>query len=571
MTTRRLRPAVIAALAVAAMTSAPRAQQPEQGPKPVARAARAMVSASHPAVTRAMLDVLRAGGNAVDAVLTAVVLQPVLEPQMSTLAGGMSMLLYEAKTGTLHYLDAELDHTAKGAPIGTLTQAPGASGVAETSGRRIGVPGTVAGLRAAAERFGTLKWADYFGPAIRTAEAGFPMYSFLYAEMADAAMGRLSAHASGRDEYLPEGIVPPVGVLVTRPRLAQTLRQLASDGPDYFYKGEWARRFVDAVNRTGGTMTLEELGGYAARWEPPLRSTYRHYEIASSPPPATAGTLIAMILNILEPIDLAKLPHFSDSARTLDLVRHAFALAEANSEAYVKDPLSFNVPSDVLLSKPYAAMLTRLVEGSRPRIAPASAGEPPRSDEPSAAGGMRHDPHYSDTNHLVAVDESGNWVSVTHTVYGSTFATGLVVDGIGVNSGNGFPGTSLGKGRRVVSPFPPTMVLRDGRPHVVLGSPGLSSRAVALVLVNLLGFGMDLDKAVDAPRFQGSGPGETFLVEARVPLAVRDELASYGVRVQPAAPYNWHFGSIQAVMRDPATGGLVGVADPRRGGHAEGY
>jgi len=101
-----------------------------------------MVSASHPAVTRAMLDVLRAGGNAVDAVLTAVVLQPVLEPQMSTLAGGMSMLLYEAKTGTLHYLDAELDHTAKGAPIGTLTQAPGASGVAETSGRRIGVPGS---------------------------------------------------------------------------------------------------------------------------------------------------------------------------------------------------------------------------------------------------------------------------------------------------------------------------------------------------------------------------------------------------------------------------------------------
>jgi gamma-glutamyltranspeptidase/glutathione hydrolase len=116
------------------------------------------------------------------------------------------------------------------------------------------------------------------------------------------------------------------------------------------------------------------------------------------------------------------------------------------------------------------------------------------------------------------------------------------------------------------------MVLREGKPWVALGSPGLSSRAVALTLVNLLGFGMDLEKAIDAPRFQGSRHGDTFLVESRISEQARQELSSiYGVRVQPTAPYNWHFGSIHAVMRDSASGALLGFADPRRGGHAEGY
>jgi gamma-glutamyltranspeptidase/glutathione hydrolase len=548
------------------------AQQPDQGRKPVARGARAMASASHPIVTQTMLDVLRRGGNAVDAMIAAAILQPVLEPQMSTLAGGLSMLFYEAGTGRLHYLDAELDHTSKDAPIGVTVGA----GLTETSGRRIGVPGTVAGLQAAAQRFGTLKWAEYFDPAIRLAERGFPMYSFLYGEMADAALGRISAHPSGREEYLPDGYVPPVGATVTRPRLAATLRRLAADGPDYFYKGEWARRFVDAVQASGGALSMDDLAAYEVRWEDPVRTTYRGVEVASSPPPATAGTLIAMVLNILEPVDLAGQPHYADSLQTMMLVREAFSLAETDSEAYVRDPLSFQVPLTTLLSKEYARLRSALARGSGPLASGVSEAAAMRQTgdhdwiTAGPAGASRPDPHYSDTNHLVVVDAQGNWATITHTVYGSTFATGLVVDGIGVNSGNAFPGTSAGKGRRVVSPFPPTMVLKEGKPWVALGSPGLSSRAVTLVLVNLLGFGMDLEKAIDAPRFQGSMPGQTFVVESRVREEVRKGLASAGVRVQPTAPYNWHFGSIHAVMRDPS-GALLGYADPRRGGHAEGY
>ena len=443
----------VALVLTCSLVAVPRAQAPEQGPKPVARSGKAMASASHPIVTRAMLDVMRGGGNAVDAAITAVILQPILEPQMSTLAGGMSMLVYEAKTGTLHYLDAELDHTSKDAPLGTIM---GGGGIAETSGRRIGVPGTVAGLRAAAEKFGTKKWSEYFEPAIRTAEQGFPMYSFLYGEMADAAMGRISAQSSGREEFLPDGFVPPVGTTVTRPRLATTLRRLAADGTPYFYTGEWAQHFVDAVVKTGGSISLEDMASYEARWEEPLRSTYRGYEIASSPPPATAGTLIAMILNILEPYDLTKMPHFAESSRTLALVRHAFGLAGFNSEAFVRDPLSGDVPMTTLLSKEYAKMLSALIDKSwpSPEATPSAADAAPAPPMVAASGHAANDPSYSDTNHFVVVDGQGNWVTLTHTVYGSTFATGLVVDGVGVNSGNGFPGAAgrQGTARRLAIP-----------------------------------------------------------------------------------------------------------------------
>ena len=540
--------------------------QPEQGPKTAATAAKAMVSSSHPEVSRAMLDVLKKGGNAVDAMITALILQPILEPQMSTLAGGMGAIIYEAKTNKLYYLDAELDHTGQGAPITAVLGAESA-GVGETSGRRIGVPGTVAGLRAAAERFGTMKWADYFQPAIRLAEQGFPMYSFLFAETQAASLGRLSAYASGRQEFMPDGFVPAVGSTVRRPNLAKTLLRLAADGPDYFYKGEWARRFVNAVNATGGGMSMDDLAGYRARWVEPVRSTYRGYEIASAPPPSNGGALIEMVLNLAEQFDLGRMPHYTESPKTLALMRRIFELAETNTNAFVRDPLAADVPIEALLSKDYAKSLARLIDGSWPKT---PLTEPPQVPAATSPHDGR-DSFYSDTNHLVIADGMGNLVSVTHTVYGSTFATGLVVDGVGVNSGNGFPGTALGQGRRVVSPFPATMVMRNGKPWVAIGSPGLSSRAVAIVLTNLLGFEKGLYESVDAPRFQGNQPTQAFEVESRVPDTVLDGLAAFGIRVQRTAPYNWHFGSVQAVMRDEKTGHLIGVADPRRAGYAAGY
>lgn len=555
-------------LSAAAVSLGVAAQQPDQGRKAVVTAPKAMVSSSHPEVNRVALEVLKKGGNAVDAMIAAVILQPILEPQMSTLAGGLGALIYEAKTGTLHYLDAELDHTASGAPI-TAVLGEGGEGVPETSGLRIGVPGTVPGLRAAAERFGTLPWSEYCQPAIRLAEQGFPMYSFLYGEMAEAALGRLSAYPSGREEYLPDGFVPPVGATVRRPRLAATLRRLADEGPDHFTKGEWARRFVEAVRSSGGQITLEEVAGYAPRWEEPIRTSVYDVVVAGPPPPSNGGALIQMVLGLGERLRLKQQPHYTESARTLATLRRIFEVVESSTNSFVRDPLSFEVPIATLLSKDYLALQAALIDGSWPRDAAAPAAPP----GPAPAGrGAGFDPFSTDTNHLIIADAMGNVVSVTHTVYGSTFGTGLVVDGVGMNSGNGFPGTGSGKGRRVVSPFPATMLLKGGKPWLAIGSPGLASRAVAIVLTNLLGFGKDLYAAIDAPRFLGSQPTQTFLVEARVPEPVRDGLRPYGIlRVQATTPYNWHMGSVQAVMRDEANGGWIGAADPRRGGHAAGY
>jgi gamma-glutamyltranspeptidase/glutathione hydrolase len=565
---------VLMALAAAPVVAAPAyPPETEQGPKPAVRAKKAMASTNNAMVTKAMLDVMKKGGNALDAALVGVIMQPVVEPQMTTIAGAMSLLYYEAKTGKYYYLDAELDHTRKGAMISTgwVAMTNGERGAEETSGRTIAVPGTVAGLKAAADRFGTLKWADYFQPAIAVAEKGFPQYSFLYGEMAEAALGRLSAYPSGRAEFLPDGYVPPVGTIMKRPRLAATMRKLAAEGPAYFYTGEWAQHFVAASRSIGSEITMQDLADYKVRWEEPTRTTYKNYEIIGAPPPSTAGTLISMIMNVLEPFDLKAEPHYSQSAPAFEKVRRAFAFAENSTDQYIRDPLSYDVPLDLLLSKENAALESKKIAGSLARPLPATAMVVPPSKVEIAADFSVKDPHSTDTDQIVAIDAEGNMVSVTHSVDGSTFASGLVVDGVVVNGGNGFPGTGNGEGRRTISPFDPTMIAKDGKPVMTIGSPGLASRAVAFTLINYLGYGLPLDQAVDAARFMGSDPRNPTVIESRVSQNVLDTLKmTYGLKVRQTAGYNWHFGSVHAIAREP-DGSLVGVADPRRVGVADGY
>jgi gamma-glutamyltranspeptidase/glutathione hydrolase len=546
------------------------AQRAEQGPKPIARSSEAMASSSHPQVTQAILKVLQDGGNAVDAMLTAIPLQHVLEPQMSTLAGGMGGLIYWAETGELIYLDAELDHTMD-APAARSMARP--QNIEITSGQRIGVPGTVPGLAAAAEKYGTRQWEEYFDPAIAAATDGFTMYSFLYGEMYDA-FERLGAHPASRAKWMPEGFLLPVGDTVKQPKLAQTLRRLANEGPEYFTEGEWAQRFVDEVNRTGGRITVDELSAYEPRWVAPLQFDYMGQKLAGAPPASTAGVLNGMIFNILQQSDLKAMGHYTSSVESLVLIRKAYEQAELFTTSFIGDPMAMDVPVDKLLSKEFARQLAALIEESKQRptaMKPtASVGAPSIKLSYDEEGGKPH--IYSDTNHLVIVDKDNNWVSMTHTVYGDTFGTGLSVDGVGVNSGNTFPGSGSGDGRRVITPFPALMAVNDqGEPWLALGSPGLSSRAVALTLINLLGYGMSPYEAVDAPRFQGYGRYEKLQVESRFSQDVLDGLRARGVQIQLSAPYNWHMGSIQLISRDAESGELTGVADPRRAGHTAGY
>ncbi|QJU58293.1 hypothetical protein HL653_11320 [Sphingomonas sp. AP4-R1] len=565
-----------AALLVAASLAVPAIAQ-EQGPKPAVRAAHAMASSSNPIVTRTMVEVMRRGGNAMDAVLASIPVATVVEPQMVTLAGGAGILYFEAKTGRYHYLDAELDHTADGAAMTAgwtdLTVGRGEQ-VPITSGKRVAVPGVVAGMKAAADRFGTLRWADYFAPAVKISTQGFPMSSFLYGELSAAAQTVLAAYPSGRDEYLPQGYPAPVGTTVRFPHLATAMQRLQAEGPDYMYSGEWAHHLVEQVHAAGGSMTLADLAQYKPRWEEPVRSTFRNFEIVSAPPPATGGILIGMTLNILEHYDLAAHPDYAASAASLEMVRRAVGAAETATDEYVRDPLSYEVPVASLLSKDYARMLYNIAAGSMPRAAglpPLTAVRPPASGLQLAADFTAHGRHTTDTTHVVAVDKDGNMASLTHSVYGNTFGPGFVIDGIQANSGNSFPGNVAGAGRRTISPFPPTMVVKDGKPWMTIGSPGLASEAVAITLINRLGYGKDLLAATDAPRFSGSQVGVDFVVENRLAPGVLDELKTrYQVSARPTVPYMWHFGSIQAIERLP-DGSLLGVADARRAGSVAGY
>ena len=550
----------------------PSQQLPEQGPKTLATASRAMVSTSHPSVTQAALDVLRSGGNAVDAMLTAMPLQHVVEPQMSTIAGGFAMLYWEAATGTSYLLNAELDHP-QGAPLPRGYPASERE-VAETSGQRIAVPGTVAGMKAAADRFGTRSWDSYFGPAIAAAEEGFPMYSFLYGEMA-VGFERLTHFESGRDRYTPDGFLPPVGTTYRQPNLAATLRRIAEpDGADWFRRGEFAREFVDAVRETGGHMSVDDLVGYDVRWDDPVRYRFGADDLLGGYPPVNGGLYTGFVLGVLERVGLDPSKPWIDSPDAMTTIARILAAADELIGLYCQDPKAIDVPVGLILSPEYLDMRARMLNSSVPHADLSSgrgSGESTRPDP--------HAPGSTDSNHIVIVDEAGNWLTMLHTVYGSPFGTGLVVRGVGVNSGNGFAGLPIGPGRRIITPLTPVLVLRDGQPWLGVGTPGTANQTIALLLVNILHYGMSLDEAIDAPRFRmlpAEGMRRGWDVgrlahEDRIPAGTLEGIARMGIETHSLGRYNWHSGSVQAVQRDLSTGMLTGATDPRRAGKADGY
>ncbi|HLT21663.1 MAG TPA: gamma-glutamyltransferase [Thermomicrobiales bacterium] len=541
----------------------------EQGTKTPARGTGGMVSTSHPLVTAVARKVLEDGGNAVDALLTAMPLQHVVEPQMSTPAGGFGVLYWEAASGKAVYLNANIDR-ASHAPVA-------ADSVPFTHGLRIAVPGAVRGMQALAERYGTRDWGSYFEPAITVAEHGYPMYSFLYGEMA-GAYDRINHHPSGRDAYAPDGFIPPVGETYRLPAFARALERLAQpDGPEWFQTGEFAERFVAEVNRTGGKLTLEDLASYQPRWQEPLAFRAFGTDFLGGPPPEYGPAYAAVGLGVLERTGFDPGGDWRDDPRAVVLIARSLKVADDYVGRLLLDPEGFETPIDVLLSDAFLQSQADIITRSFPKVDLAPEKPSPTAYPRPGFQGSAH----TDSNHITIVDSQGNWLTMLHTVFGTPFGTGLVVDGISVNSGNiiYFGGTSRGGARRISTPLPPVFAMRDGAPWLGLGSPGASCHAVSQVLINMLPGGMGLYDAIDAPRFRlrGNEAGHagwrlgTLDIETRLPASTVEGLERLGVDLAPLGDYNWHMGSIQAVMRDPDTGALIGSADPRRAGFAQGF
>ena len=530
-----------------------------------------MVSSQEKRATRVGVEVLKGGGNAVDAAVAVGFALAVTLPKAGNLGGGGFMLVHRAGRETVAL---DFRETAPAGATRDMFLGPDGAPdpkLSRDSGRSVGVPGTVAGLALALDRYGSGRFslADLVTPAERLARDGIPVEDDL-ADSLPGAAGRLGRFPASRAVFF-EGDAPVArGGMLRQPDLARTLAAIGQGGPDDFYRGETARRIAAAVQEAGGTMTEGDLAAYRPVIRQPVRGSYRGYEVVSMPPPSSGGVHLIEILNILEGFDLRSLGQ--GSAAALHLMAEAMKPAYADRAAWLGDPDRVKVPVAGLLSKRYATTLRAGIDPARVRI-----GEKVTAGDPL--------PYESDqTTHFSVVDRDGNAVSATYTLNFS-YGLGLVAAGTGVILNNelddfaakagatnayglvGGEANLPAPGARPLSSMTPTFLFRDGRLALVTGSPG-GSRIITTVLqvvLNIVDHGLNLAEAVAAPRIHHQWRPDILLVETGSSPDTLRMLREMGHRVVVGSTS----GSANSIAAVP--GGLAGASDPRqRGTLAEG-
>jgi gamma-glutamyltranspeptidase/glutathione hydrolase len=525
-----------------------------------------MVATQEAAATRIGLEVLQGGGNAVDAAATVAFALAVTLPRAGNIGGGGFMLIHDAETGGTVAIDYR--EKAGGRAFGSmfLDKAGEADPEASrNSGLAVGVPGTVAGMALALERYGTISLAEALAPAIELAEQGITVSADL-ADSLKAAQDRLRKWPSSTVVFYKDGGVPyEAGDTLVQRDLAASLRLLAEQGPDAFYDGPIGERIVAAVERAGGHLSREDFRSYEATVREPARGDYRGFEIVSMPPPSSGGVHIVQILNTLEGFPIGFLGH--NGADTIHLMAEAMKLAYADRAEYLGDPDFVNVPVAALTSEAYAAHLRSLI--GRHRARPAAAirpGDPARYESP-------------ETTHFSIVDAAGNAVANTYTINFS-YGTGLVAEGTGILLNNelddfsakpgvpnaygliGGEANAVAPGKRPLSSMSPTIVLADGAPFLVTGSSG-GPRIITTtlqIIMNVIDHGMNVAVATYAPRVHHQWlPDELRVEDGLSPDTIRLlEQRGHDVVVGDA------MGSTQSIMVTDA--GLFGSSDPRTPG-----
>ena len=535
--------------------------EPRQGPKEVVRGKNGVVSSSHPAVSEIMINVLKKGGNAVDAAVAGSLAGPVYESHMTTISGTVSFLIWDAETERSYYMDASPTLPEGLAPFCPHPYSPTTAAA---------IPGSPAGYKAMLERFGTMPWSELVQPAAKAAREGHIVTSWEYALLYGGTGGRASSlegrtfFPSARKHYTPDGFQIPAGMLWRQPALAHTLEASANGGPDYFLSGHWAERLVEEANSLGWMISLEDVASYEPIWVEPTHTSYKENMVVGIPPPQRGGFYTGFLLGVLENFDLSD--HYTESAETLALI--AWTLRRAHLDRnLIHDPDYYDTPLETLLSHEYHKVIADLWKKSRPRQDLARYLELTHSKAAHSGSlpSTGHVPH--DSCELSIVDQYGNWVQMMET--GGGGIPGVVVDGV--------PGSGIGweryamvePGGRTQHAIANTLVLRDGQPWMGIGSPGDCIFTVPEVLVSILGFGWEPYKAIDAPRFWPLMDDWTLEVENRISLDVVKGLKRMGIMPRPLGEYHWPMGSMQAVWRE--NGALMGTADPRRLGVALGY
>jgi len=533
--------------------------------RPVA-AEHAIVVTSHPLASDVGVDILRRGGNAVDAAVAVAFALTVVHPVAGNIGGGGFMVI-RTHDDTVRALDFR-ETAPSGATRSMYVDSAGnVLGSSLTGHRSVGVPGTVAGLFEAHRRFGRLPWKDLVAPAVGLARDGHPLDGVRSRQITREAE-RLSRFPASRAQFLVNGEAPPAGTRFVQPDLARTLQLIADSGPQVFYQGGIAELIVQEMARGGGLITRDDLARYRVKWRDPIAIGYRSYTIYTMPPPSGGGVTLAEILNVME--GYAPLPPFG-SARLMHLQTEAMRRAYADRNAFLGDPDFVEMPLARLLSKAYAATLRADIDsqGARPSPPPGRGG----SEGP-------------ETTHYSVVDPEGNAVSCTTTL-NNDFGSAVTVTGAGFllndemddfMTAPGRPnlfglvqgeGNAIAPGKRMLSGMTPAIVLDPaGRLFLVLGSPGGSriTTAVYQVLSNMIDQDMPLPSAVAAPRLHHQAVPDTLHLERDgFVRASIDSLEAMGHKVSI-----WNYKTeVNAIAR--AAAGWVGVADPRRGGGAAGY
>ena len=561
---------------------------PGAWPHEAVRGARGMVASDEELGSQAGVEILKRGGNAIDAAVATAFALAVVEPSAGNIGGGGFMLvrLADGRTAFLDYREVAPGKAARDMYIGADGKLDAAASV--IGYKAIAVPGTVAGLELALKTYGKLKLAEVMAPAIHLAEDGFPVSDEL-ARQLEEERPALQQFATSRRIFLNDGKMFHGGDTFRQPELAATLKRIAKNGAAEFYRGETAKMIVEDVQRMGGLITMEDLAQYQPKVRQVLRASYEldghKWDVITSPPPSSGGVAIIEAMNMLRGVPLKGW----DDPQSVHMVVETMRRVFADRAAYLADPDFAKVPVEGLTSDCYAKELAETIDAQRASSSrDVKAGVPhvcgvPASNSPAPQGvGPNDGPN---TTHFSVVDAAGNAVASTYTLnhsYGSkvTSAAGFLLNDEmddftsqpGVANTFGLiqsEANAIAPGHRPLSSMVPTILLRDGNLSFVTGSPGGPTiiSVTLLSVLNWMRFGMDAQAAINAPRFHHQWMPDVILMENEFSPGLEAALNAQGYKTRRRG----HIGLVNAIGIDAKTGERLGAADPRDKGAAAGY
>ena len=529
-------------------------------------AANGMVAAAHPLAAQAGVEILKKGGNAIDAAVASAFALNAVEPHASGLGGGGFMLIYIAETEEIKVIDYR-EHAPRATTKDIFSSNQSENeGWSRLGGKAVAVPGTLMGLNLALEKYGTITLAEAMVPAIYYLENGFEISEALSTAIKNNYDKMTSLNDQEKVAFLKEGFPLEEGDILIQTDLAKTYYQILDKGIEYFYGGALGEKIVEAVRTQNGIMTIEDLRNYKPHIRKPVVGNYRGYDIYSMCPPSLGGIYLIQILNVIENFDIARLKYHG--LTHVSIMAEAMKMAFTDRAKYTSDTEYVKgIPIDWLTSKEYAKSLADQINIGIPKqLMPAVP---------------LYKPEHHSTSHISVADAAGNMVALTQTI-NSFFGSGVIVPETGIIMNNEMDDFSSNPksfnapepGKIPLSSMSPTIIKKDGRPFMVLGTPGGTRifTAMAQIISNVIDFGMNMDEAIEAPRMHYSiseGEEESICCENRFPSITIDALQILGNEVDLKEAYDLYFGGAQGILLKNAE--MHGGADSRRDGVAVGF